>query len=82
MVWLTAKRIHGGWESAESFFEAEQLQSLREQWQALSKTLYAAGSDAATWDGSPLWRAFSHSQGRWIGEEGKAKKSPLPALNP
>ncbi len=82
LSWFAAKRTVEGWNNVESFFATQPNQELYEQWQMLSRHLFADSPSTAAWDGAPLWVAFRDARDSRPERLPSRHASPLPALNP
>jgi hypothetical protein len=69
-------------DSVDTLMTQEGYRSLREQWQELSRYLFASESQATAWNGSQLWTAFSRTQNARSQSPRHKRLSSLPALNP
>jgi hypothetical protein len=81
MAWRVARRSRDGEDFLERVLGNEQ-QPLREQWQALSRYLFAPESAMSVWQGNQLWMAFSEHRRALMRRVRVSSSVVLPALNP
>jgi hypothetical protein len=82
IAWFTARQTADGKERLERLLRMEEQRPLREHWQTLSKHLFASESTTVTWEGKPLWTAFSQMRRQSNRASPTSQSSALPALNP
>lgn len=79
--WLSVRQDVSG-EFNEPLLDRKEWRVLREESDSLARQLFARGAPTESWDGGPLWKAFSQvrSMGRQRPQRGQA--TGLPELNP
>ncbi len=82
MSWATLTRSRFERDDVDSCFDSAVFRGLREQWQVLSRHLFAAERETTVWQGEPLWTAFSRLSRRQKRGTGHPPRAVLAQLNP